>query len=63
MKKLEKEITWNVSLLTYLDPCIDQCVFEVLKIIHLQNIANQLRDAFVNPKKLTKSHIKVVNVP
>ena len=32
-------------------------------IIHLQNIANQLPDAFVNTKKVTKSHIPAANVP
>ena len=29
IKKLEKEITWNVSLLSHLDLHIDQCEFEV----------------------------------
>ena len=32
-------------------------------IIHLQNIANQLPDAFVDTKKVTKSHIPAANVP
>ena len=32
-------------------------------IIHLQNLANQLPDAFVDTKKVTKSHIPVANVP
>ena len=31
-------------------------------IIHLQNLANQLPDAFVDTKKLTKSHIPAANV-
>ena len=30
-------------------------------IIHLQNLANQLLDAFVDAKKVTKSHIPIVN--
>ena len=30
-------------------------------IIHLQNLANQLLYAFVDAKKVTKSHIPVVN--
>ena len=30
-------------------------------IIHLQNLANQLTDAFVDAKKVTKSHIPAVN--
>ena len=33
------------------------------KIIHLQNIANQLPDAFTDPKRVTKSHIPAVNAP
>ena len=32
-------------------------------IIHLQNLANQLLDAFVDTKKVTKSQIHVANVP
>ena len=31
-------------------------------IIHLQNLANQLPDAFVDSKKVTKSHIPAANV-
>ena len=29
IKKLEKKITWNVSLLSHLDPRTDQCELEV----------------------------------
>ena len=32
-------------------------------IIHLQNLANKLPDAFVDTKKVTKSHIPAANVP
>ena len=32
-------------------------------IIHLHNLANQLRDAFVDAKKVTKSHIRAANAP
>ena len=32
-------------------------------IIHLQNLANQLPDAFVDTKKVTKSRIPAANVP
>ena len=39
------------------------CEQEVQKIIHLQNIANQMSDAFTDSKRITKSHILVVNVP
>ena len=32
-------------------------------IIHLQNLANQLLDAFIDTKKVTKSHIPTANAP
>ena len=32
-------------------------------IIHLQNLANQLPDAFIHTKKVTKSHISTANTP
>ena len=49
--------------MSHLDPRTDQCEFEVHKIIHLQNIANQLLDVFADTKKVTKSHIAAANVP
>ena len=57
------EITWNASTLSHLDQRINQCELEVQMIIHLQNLANQLPDAFVDTKKVTKSHIPATNVP
>ena len=57
------EITWNASTLSHLDQRTNQCELEVQMIIHLQNLANQLPDAFVDTKKVTKSHILVANVP
>ncbi|KAL0335068.1 UNVERIFIED_CONTAM: Retrovirus-related Pol polyprotein from transposon TNT 1-94 [Sesamum radiatum] len=36
---------------------------EVQRIIHLQNVANRLPDAFIDTKKVTKSHILAENVP
>ena len=63
-QKLEKrEISWNASLLVHFDPRTNQCEQEVQKIIHLQNVANQLPDAFTDVKKVTKSHIPAVNAP
>ena len=38
-----------------------KCELEVQKIIHLQNIANQLLDAFIDLKRVTKSHIPIAN--
>ena len=57
------EITWNASTLSHLDQRTNQCELEVQMIIHLQNLANQLPDAFVDTKKVTKSHIPAANVP
>ena len=59
---MEKEIIWNVSLLSHLNHRIDQCELDVQKIIYLQNIVNQLSDTFVDSKKVTKSHIVTTNV-
>ena len=57
------EITLNASIISHFDPCTNKCELEVQRIIHLQNLANQLPNAFVNAKKVTKSHIPVVNAP
>ena len=32
-------------------------------IIHFRNLANQLLDAFIDTKKVTKSHIPTTNAP
>ena len=53
------EITWNASTLSHLD----QRELEFQMIIHLQNLSNQLPDAFVDTKKVTKSHVPAANVP
>jgi hypothetical protein len=34
-----------------------------LKVLHLQDIANQLPNAFSNSKGVTKSHILAINAP
>ena len=49
--------------MTHLDPRTNQCELEVQRIIHLQNLANQLPDAFIDTKKVTKSHIPAANTP
>ncbi|XP_052888014.1 uncharacterized protein LOC128296622 [Gossypium arboreum] len=59
--ELVKEITWNGSSLSQLDPRTSQCEQEVQRIIHLQNIANQLPDSFTDLKRITKSHIPAEN--
>ena len=47
--------------MTYLDSCTNQCELEVQRIIYLQNLANQLPNAFINTKKVTKPHISATN--
>ena len=49
--------------MSHFDPCTNQCELEVQMIIHLQNIANQLLYAFIDTKKVTKSHIPTANAP
>ena len=43
--------------------CTNQCELEVQRIIHLQNMTNQLSYAFIDTKKKTKSHISTANPP
>ena len=50
-----REISWKASTMTHLNPRTNQCELEVQMIIHLQNLANQLPDAFIDTKKVTKS--------
>ena len=63
LPETRREITWNVSTLSHLDPRTNQCEVEVQRIIHLQGIANQLPDVFTDNKKIVKSHILAVNTP
>ena len=49
--------------MSHLDHLTDRCELEVQKIIHLENIAKQLLDAFIDAKEVTKSNIVAVNVP
>ncbi|KAI3735382.1 hypothetical protein L6452_14878 [Arctium lappa] len=64
-KQLENQstISWSELSLSHLDPRTKQCELEVQKIIHLQGLANQLPDAFTDPKKVTKSHVPAANAP
>ena len=63
LPEARREITWNVSTLSHLDPCTNQSELEVQRIIHLQGIANQLPDVFTDSKKIVKSHILTANNP
>ena len=44
-----------------LDPHTSESKLEVQRIIHLQNLANRLPDAFTNHKRVTRLHIPTVN--
>ena len=61
LPETRREITWNVSTLSHLDPRTNQCEVEVQRIIHLQGIANQLSNVFTDNKKIVKSHTLAVN--
>ncbi|GJX81848.1 retrovirus-related pol polyprotein from transposon TNT 1-94 [Tanacetum coccineum] len=62
-KNHEKDVSWSEPLLLYLNPHTKQSETEVQKIMHMQEIVNQLPDAFTDPKRVTKSYIPVVNAP
>ena len=47
----------------HLDPRTNQCELEVQRIIHLKNLANHLPNAFIDTKKVTKSHIPTTHTP
>ncbi|KAL0311264.1 UNVERIFIED_CONTAM: Retrovirus-related Pol polyprotein from transposon TNT 1-94 [Sesamum angustifolium] len=57
-----KDIAWNATSMSSLDPRTNVTEFEVQRIIYLQNVANRLPDAFIDTKKVTKSHISAENV-
>ena len=57
------EITWNTPSLLHLDPRTKQSELEVQRIIHLQDLADQLLDALTDPNKVLKSHILAINAP
>ena len=46
-----REITWNASVMSHFDPRTNQSELEIQRIIYLQNLANQLPDAFTDTKK------------
>ena len=62
-KEEQCEIIWNASSMSQLDSCTAQCDKEVQRITHLQNIVNQLPDAFTDTTKVTKSYIPTANTP
>ncbi|KAL0389056.1 UNVERIFIED_CONTAM: Copia protein [Sesamum calycinum] len=58
-----KDIAWNATSMSFLDLRTNDSELEVQRIIHLQNVANRLPDAFIDTTKVTKSHISAENVP
>ena len=46
-----------------IDPHTSESELKVQRIIHLQNLANELSNAFTDHKKVTRSHIPAVNAP
>ncbi|GKF17379.1 hypothetical protein Tco_0062297 [Tanacetum coccineum] len=62
-KNQEKDVIWCEPSLLYLDPRTKQCETEVQKIMYLQEITNQLPDAFTDTKRVTESHIPAANAP
>ncbi|KAL8155915.1 hypothetical protein AgCh_001101 [Apium graveolens] len=63
LHKLNFEISWNASGLNSIDSRTNQCESEVQRIIHMQNIANQMPDAFSDSRHIIRSHIPAINAP
>jgi hypothetical protein len=58
-----QEIDWNAEGISFSDPCIIEIELQIQRIIDLQNIANNLLDAFSEYKGVTKSLYPARNVP
>ena len=55
-----RRTAWNYALiLTYLNPCTNQCELKVQKIIYFQELANELPNVFIDAKKVTKSFLLI----
>jgi len=61
LPEARQKVTWNNSTLSHFDHHTNQCELEVQRIIHLQSVANQLSDAFIETKKIVKSQIPAAN--
>lgn len=53
--------SYKFCTLSHLDLCTNQCENKEGKISHLEQIANQLPDAFVDVAKVTETHIPAAN--
>jgi hypothetical protein len=58
-----QKINWDDKSILSSDPRTKETELQVQKIINLQNIANNLPDAFTDYKSVTKSWNPTVNVP
>ncbi|KAL0416960.1 UNVERIFIED_CONTAM: hypothetical protein Slati_3527900 [Sesamum latifolium] len=58
-----KDIAWNATSMSFMDPRTNDSELEVQRIIHLQSVANRLPDALIDTKRVTKSHISAENIP
>ena len=58
-----REIDWDAKSISSSDPRTKENELQVQKIIGLQNIANNLPDAFTNYKGVIKSFIPARNEP
>jgi hypothetical protein len=58
-----KKINWNFSGIQSYDPRTIESEREVRKIINLQNIANNLPEAFTDYRGVIKSHNPTINIP
>ena len=47
-----RELSWTTPTLSHLDPRTPQCDYEIRRILHLQEIANQLPDSFNDVAKV-----------
>ncbi|XP_074355978.1 uncharacterized protein LOC141695644 [Apium graveolens] len=61
LHKLNSEISWNALGLNSIDSRTNQCESEFQRIIHMQNIVNQMPDAFSDSRHIIRSHIPTVN--
>ncbi|KAJ9540031.1 hypothetical protein OSB04_026537 [Centaurea solstitialis] len=61
--KERRELTWHTPTLSHTDPPTAHSDKEVQRILSLQNVANQLPDAFNDLANVTRSHIPAANVP
>ncbi|GLT24789.1 hypothetical protein GCM10007933_42910 [Zoogloea oryzae] len=58
-----RELCWNTTNLSHMDPRTKQCETEVQRITKLQNIVSSMPDAFTDTARVTRSYIPATNFP